>query len=82
VVGMYVSESIQVQLGVYWSRALDIKFAGICPIHAWWDRAMEAVESGRINPMPIISHTMPLEEAPKGYEMFDAREATKVVLKP
>jgi threonine dehydrogenase-like Zn-dependent dehydrogenase len=82
VVGMYVSESIQVQLGVYWSRALDIKFAGICPVHAWWDRAMEAVESGRINPMPIISHTMPLEDAPKGYEMFDAREATKVVLKP
>ncbi|HYT30447.1 MAG TPA: alcohol dehydrogenase catalytic domain-containing protein, partial [Actinomycetota bacterium] len=40
VVGMYVTESVEIPLGVYWSRALDVRFAGICPIHAWWDRAM------------------------------------------
>ena len=29
---------------------------------------------GRIDPLPIISHTLPLEEVPKGYELFDRRE--------
>jgi len=82
VVGMFVIEQIQVPLGVYWSRALDIRFSGICPIHAWWERAMEAVRAGRIDPLPIISHTLPLEEAVRGFELFDARQATKVVLKP
>jgi threonine dehydrogenase-like Zn-dependent dehydrogenase len=82
VVGMYVTESVEIPLGVYWTRALDVKFAGICPVHTWWDRAMEAVRSGRIDPLPIISHTLPLAEAPRGYELFDAREATKVILKP
>ena len=82
VLGMFVSESIEIPLGVYWARMLRIQFAGITPVHTYWDRAMEAVREGRIDPLPIISHTLPLDEAPKGYELFAAREATKVVLKP
>jgi threonine dehydrogenase-like Zn-dependent dehydrogenase len=82
VVGMYVTESVEVRMGVYWARALDVKFAGICPVHTWWDRALNAVLSGGIDPMPIISHTLSLAEAPRGYEMFESKEATKVVLKP
>src|SRR5919108_94936 len=82
VVGMYVTESTELQLGVAWFRMLNIIFSGVCPIHAWWDGAMEAVAEGKIDPLPIISHTLPLEEAPKGYELFAAREATKVILKP
>ena len=82
VVGMFVTESVEIPLGVYWSRALQVRFAGICPVHTWWHRAMDAVASGRIDPMPIISHTLPLAEAPGGYELFASRRATKVVLKP
>lgn len=82
VVGMYVSETIEFQLGVAWSRMLRFVFGGICPIHNWWEEAMGAVAEGKIDPLPIISHTLPLEEAPKGYELFERREATKVLLKP
>jgi threonine dehydrogenase-like Zn-dependent dehydrogenase len=82
VVGMYVTETTDMQLGVYWTRMLKLVFSGIMPIHAWWDRALQAVRAGKIDPLPIISHTLPLEDAPHGYEMFKAREATKVVLKP
>jgi threonine dehydrogenase-like Zn-dependent dehydrogenase len=65
-----------------WFRMLKFVFAGPTPVHAWWDKAMAAVAAGRIDPLPIISHTMPLDDAPKGYEMFANREATKVLLKP
>jgi threonine dehydrogenase-like Zn-dependent dehydrogenase len=82
VIGMYVSEIMELQLGVVWSRMLRFVFGGLCPIHAWWDDAMQAVAEGKIDPLPIISHTLPLEEAPKGYELFERREATKVLLKP
>jgi 2-desacetyl-2-hydroxyethyl bacteriochlorophyllide A dehydrogenase len=82
VVGMYVSETIEFQLGVAWSRMLRLVFGGICPIHAWWKEAMGAVATGKIDPLPIISHTLPLDEAPQGYELFERREATKVLLKP
>ena len=80
IVGMFVTESMQIPLGFYWSRALDLRFAGICPVHAWWERSLEAVVEGRIDPKPIISHRLPLSDAPHGYELFESRRATKVVL--
>jgi len=82
VIGVYAGETVEVQLGVYWARALALRFTGICPVHAWWERAMADVRSGRIDPLPLISHRLPLDEAPEGYALFDRREATKVVLIP
>jgi threonine dehydrogenase-like Zn-dependent dehydrogenase len=40
------------------------------------------VRDGRLDPKVIISHRMPLSEAAKGYEMFEQKEALKVVLDP
>ena len=82
VVGMYVTETVEVPLGIYWARMLTLRFGGICPIHAWWERALEAVRTGMIDPLPIVSHTLPLAEASEGYRLFESHEATKVVLKP
>jgi 2-desacetyl-2-hydroxyethyl bacteriochlorophyllide A dehydrogenase len=82
VVGMYAGETVPLQLGVAWARALDLRFAGICPIHAWWREAMAEVESGRMDPLPLVTHRLSLEEAPLGYDLFDRREALKVLLAP
>ena len=82
VMGVYTSELVQAQIGVWWIRALQLRFAGTTPIHAWWEKAMAEVVAGRLDPTPIVSHRLSLEEAPKGYELFDTRQATKVLLKP
>ena len=82
VVGMYASEVFPAQLGVWWTRALDLRFTGLCPVHTVWERAMAELERGRIDPLPLVSHRLSLEEAPKGYELFDSRRATKVLLVP
>jgi threonine dehydrogenase-like Zn-dependent dehydrogenase len=82
VAGVYSSETADVQLGLYWSRALTLRFAGITPVHSWWGRAVTALERGGVDPTPIVSHHLPLEEAAGGYALFDGHEATKVVLHP
>jgi threonine dehydrogenase-like Zn-dependent dehydrogenase len=82
VLGVYAGETIEFQIGVWWARALDVRFAGICPVHAWWERAMTAVVDGSIDPSPLVSHRLPLDDAAAGYELFDRREATKVILVP
>ncbi|MGH2634732.1 MAG: alcohol dehydrogenase catalytic domain-containing protein [Actinomycetota bacterium] len=82
VVGMYASEVISAQLGVWWTRALDLRFTGLCPVHAVWEPAMAELARGRIDPLPLVSHRLPLEEAAEGYELFDDRRATKVLLFP
>jgi threonine dehydrogenase-like Zn-dependent dehydrogenase len=82
VVGVYAGETVPLQLGVYWARALDVRFTGICPIHAWWREAMAEVEAGRLDPLPLVSHRVSLEDAPWAYGLFDRREATKVLMTP
>jgi threonine dehydrogenase-like Zn-dependent dehydrogenase len=82
VVGMYTSETIELQLGVAWIRGIRLLFAGETPVHRWWASTMDALASGTLDPRPLISHRLPIGEAPAGYAAFDARAATKVVLDP
>ena len=82
VMGVYTSEVVQAQIGVWWVRALQVRFAGTTPVHAWWERAMAEVQAGRLDPLPIVSHRLPLDEAAYGYELFDTKQATKVLLTP
>jgi threonine dehydrogenase-like Zn-dependent dehydrogenase len=35
-----------------------------------------------MDPLPLVSHRLTLEDAPLGYELFDRREALKVLLAP
>jgi threonine dehydrogenase-like Zn-dependent dehydrogenase len=82
VFGVFAGDTVELQLGVYWARAITLRFAGLTPTHAFWERAMAEVVAGAIDPLPIVSHRLPLEEAPRGYELFDRHEATKVLLLP
>jgi threonine dehydrogenase-like Zn-dependent dehydrogenase len=82
VLGVYSSETTELQLGAYWSRALTLRFAGLTPVLAWWDRVARSLERGEVDPTPLVSHRLPLEDAAEGYALFDRREATKVVLEP
>lgn len=82
ILGVYAYEVVELQLGVFWARALDLRFAGVTPIHTWWEATLAAVLDGRIDPRPLISHRLALADAARGYELFAAHEATKVVLTP
>jgi threonine dehydrogenase-like Zn-dependent dehydrogenase len=35
-----------------------------------------------IDPSPLITHRMSLDEAPEAYAIYDRREALKIVLRP
>jgi threonine dehydrogenase-like Zn-dependent dehydrogenase len=82
IVGMYTSETTELQLGVCWIRGIQLLFAGETPVHAWWERTMDGIVAQALDPLPLISHRLPIGEAPMGYEAFDRHAATKVVLDP
>jgi 2-desacetyl-2-hydroxyethyl bacteriochlorophyllide A dehydrogenase len=63
------------------SRELTLRFAVGDPIKSR-DRAIALVASGRVDPTSIVSHRLPLSESALGYQLFDQRLATKVVLTP
>jgi threonine dehydrogenase-like Zn-dependent dehydrogenase len=82
VAGVYAGESVELQLGVAWARALDLRFTGVCPVHREWRAVMRLVEAGALDPSPLVSDRVALEEAPRGYERFERRVATKVLIEP
>jgi threonine dehydrogenase-like Zn-dependent dehydrogenase len=45
---------------------------------------LDRIERGEIDPSFVITHTVPLNQAPRGYQMFLNKEdnCIKVVLKP
>jgi threonine dehydrogenase-like Zn-dependent dehydrogenase len=64
-----------------WMKSLTFR-AGWCNVQAYMRPLLDLIAAGRIKPDAIISHRMKLEDAAEAYRMFDAREATKIVLTP
>ncbi len=45
---------------------------------------LERIRAGEIDPTRVITHTLPLDQAPHGYDIFKNKQdnCEKVVLKP
>jgi threonine dehydrogenase-like Zn-dependent dehydrogenase len=82
VVGVYGAERYAFPLGRVWVRALDIRFSGMANVQACWADALTAVASGGLDPTPLVTHRLRLDDAPEGYELFRSRRAMKVILRP
>jgi threonine dehydrogenase-like Zn-dependent dehydrogenase len=82
IIGVYTEMSYDLPLGEVWRRGIRIEMGGSCNVQAHWGTVLQHVKDGVIDPTVIISHTLPLDDALRGYEMFEKREATKVILKP
>ncbi|MDQ3954439.1 MAG: alcohol dehydrogenase catalytic domain-containing protein [Actinomycetota bacterium] len=82
VVGVYGTERYELPMGMVWIRGLQLRFSGMANVQAHWDRAVHAIADGSIDASFLITHRLPLEEAERGYELFESREAMKVVLIP
>lgn len=57
---------------------------GQANVKAYHRRLCHLIEVGKVKPSFLVTHELPLREAPKAYRYFDARENgwVKVLLKP
>jgi 2-desacetyl-2-hydroxyethyl bacteriochlorophyllide A dehydrogenase len=78
--GVY-AERIQLHMGIVWIKALTLK-SGHANVIKHVDPVLERIVSGELDPSPLVTHHMKLDEAPEGYEIYDRREALKIVLAP
>ena len=58
--------------------------AGQTPVQNYFEKLLGLVLEGTLRPSQVITHRLPLEQAPKAYKMFNDKEegCVKVVLKP
>ncbi|HEX6292159.1 MAG TPA: zinc-dependent alcohol dehydrogenase [Herpetosiphonaceae bacterium] len=81
--GVYGGFADKIPLGALMNKGLTIK-TGQTHVHRYLGPLLERIQRGEIDPSFVITHHLPLEEAPRGYEIFKKKEdnCIKVVLKP
>jgi alcohol dehydrogenase len=79
-IGAYAGRG-EVPLGLAWLKGLTLRL-GLANVIAHVDRVLALIEAGALDPAPLVSHHMKLDEAAEAYELYDRREALKIVLTP
>jgi len=79
-IGVY-TEPCQVHMGLVWIKALTLR-SGHANVIGHVDRVLGMLASGTLDPRPLVTHHMALDEAAEAYRVYDQREALKIVLKP
>lgn len=78
--GVY-AERIDVHMGIVWIKALTLK-TGHANVIKHVDPVLERLSSGVLDPTSMVTHHMGLDEAADAYDIYDRREALKIVLRP
>ncbi len=81
--GVYGGMVDKFPIGALMEKGLSVK-TGQTHVQKYTRKLLDMIGEGKIDTTFLISHRLPLEEAPKGYKMFKEKqnETTKVVLKP
>jgi 2-desacetyl-2-hydroxyethyl bacteriochlorophyllide A dehydrogenase len=79
-IGVY-AERMEVHMGVVWIKALTVR-TGHANVIGHVDTVLDLLARGELDPTPLVTHHMKLEDAVEAYEVYDAREALKIVMTP
>lgn len=82
VIGVYSGFIDKFPMGALMNKSLTIK-SGQAHVHRYMRPLLERIQNGEIDPTFIITHTMSLDDAAHGYDIFNSKEdeCVKVVLK-
>jgi threonine dehydrogenase-like Zn-dependent dehydrogenase len=80
VIGVHTEFSAELPLMNMFARAIRLHFGGSANVQAVWEESLAAVRRGTVDPARLVSHTLPLDEAPLGYRLFEAKQAMKILL--
>jgi threonine dehydrogenase-like Zn-dependent dehydrogenase len=83
VIGVYGGFIDKFPMGSLMNRSLTIR-TGQCHVQRYMRPLLERIQNGDIDPSFVITHHMPLEDAPQGYAIFKDKQddCIKIVLKP
>jgi threonine dehydrogenase-like Zn-dependent dehydrogenase len=81
--GVYTGLVDKMPMGAFMNKGLTMK-TGQTHIHRYLHNLLDRVQQGDIDPSFVITHRLPLEQAPHGYEIFKHKKDSciKIVLKP
>jgi S-(hydroxymethyl)glutathione dehydrogenase/alcohol dehydrogenase len=83
VTGVYGGRYGGFPFGDIFNRNINIR-TGQAPVIPYMPLLYNLIAEGKVDPSDIVTHRLPLKDAPHGYEVFDTKtdHCIKVVLKP
>jgi threonine dehydrogenase-like Zn-dependent dehydrogenase len=83
VIGVYAGLIDKFPMGSLMNRSLTLR-TGQCHVQRYWHPLLERIQNGEIDPSFVITHELPLTEAPQGFHIFNNKldNCEKIVLKP
>jgi threonine dehydrogenase-like Zn-dependent dehydrogenase len=81
--GVYTGFVDKIPMGAFMNKGLTMK-TGQTHVHRYLKTLLDYVQNGDIDPSFVITHKLPLDQAPQAYETFKHKQdnCIKVVLKP
>jgi threonine dehydrogenase-like Zn-dependent dehydrogenase len=81
--GVYTGFVDKIPMGAFMNKGLTMK-TGQTHVHRYLRPLLEHVQKGDIDPSFVVTHALPIEQAPHAYEIFKHKKDSciKVVLKP
>lgn len=79
-IGVY-AERAEVHLGLVWIKSLRL-CCGHANVIGHVDRVLAMMSAGVLDPSPLVTHHMGLDDAPEAYALYERHEALKIVLRP
>jgi threonine dehydrogenase-like Zn-dependent dehydrogenase len=81
--GVYAGVIDKLPFGAAFAKALTFRM-GQTHVHKYLPRLLQHIQNGDLDPRFVITHRMPLEDAPRGYDIFARKKENciKIVLKP
>lgn len=83
VAGVYGGVDDKIPLGAFMNRSITLK-TGQTHVQRYMRPLLQRILNGDIDPTFVVTHRLPLDDAPRGYDMFLRKrdDCVKVVLKP
>ena len=82
ILGVYAGLVDKFPLGALMNRGITIR-TGQCHVHRYMRTLLGHIERGELDPSFVVSHHLPLEDAPRAYDLFLRKQddAMKIVLR-
>ncbi len=77
--GVFTEPSLPLPMGRIFAKDLTLR-SGMANVMSAFGPVMALVENGRLKPEVVITHRMPLEASEEAYQIFDQKEAMKIIL--
>jgi threonine dehydrogenase-like Zn-dependent dehydrogenase len=83
IAGVYGGLSDKIPMGALMNKGLTIK-TGQTHVHRYVPELLDFIRQGKIDPSFVVTHRIPLSDAPRGYHLFREKMdgCIKVVLDP